>query len=303
MSQVELVRERWIFDHAAPDVRTITLEYTVRNTGSEELFQVFLPLNAFLANLQALDEDGRQLDYLPNREVERALQEAKKEKPAAYERAVTSTPHPEYRISIVLPRDAPLRPGEMRTLRLVHTDGEKPRYLALRALTLPSYHITHVRRVGQPYGIHVAVNAPPDSQLVVDLDDETVRSREHYHSTPPADIDYHFNAYLPPPGDEPYVWRANYHMGPTFMEELILTGWLLLAAVLGIWVFAASLIGGASAPTAKEMFAISGGLSATSAGLLLGLKNAWASRYLKFLLPVFALAAVAWLKWFVLGSG
>ncbi len=303
MSQVELVRERWTFDHSAPDVRTITLEYTVRNTGAEELYQVFLPLSSFLANLQVLDESGHQLDYLPNREVEQALQEAKRDKPAAYAKAVPSTPHPEYRISIVLPPDNPLRPGEMRTLRLVHTDGEKPKYLALRALTLPSYHISHVRRVGQKYGIHVAVTAPADTQLDVELDDETVRSREHYHSTPPRDIDYHFNAYLPPPGEEPYVWRANYHMGPTFMEELILTGWLLLAAALGIWVLAASFLGGASAITAKEMFAISGGVGATSAGLLLGLKNAWASRYLKLLLPIFALAAVAWLRWFVIGGG
>jgi hypothetical protein len=302
MSQVELVRERWVFDHTAPDVRSITLEYTVRNKGPDELFQVFLPLNAFLANLQVLDEDGRQLNYLPNREVERALQEVKKEKPETYERAVTSTPHPQYRISIVLPKAAPLRPGEMRTLRLVHTDGEKPRYLALRALTLPSYHIAHVRRVGQPYGIHVAVNAPPDTQLEVDLDDETVRSREHYHSTPPRDIDYHFNAYLPPPEEEPYVWRANYHMGPTFMEELILTAWLLVAAAGGLWALAAFLLGGGSAQTPKEMLAISGGLAGTSAGLLLGLKNAWASRYLKLLLPVFGVAAVAWLLWFVRGG-
>ncbi len=303
MSQVELVRELWIFDHAAPDVRTITLEYCVRNTGPEELYQVFLPLHSFLANLQVLDEDGRQLDYLPNREVEEALREVKREKPAAYEKAIASTPHPEYRIIIVLPKDAPLRPGEMRTLRLVHTDGEKPKYLILRALTLPSYHISHVRRVGQKYGIHVAVNAPPDTQLEVDLDDETVRGREHYHSTPPQDIDYHFNAYLPPPGEEPYVWRANYHMGPTFMEELILTGWLLLAAVLGIWVLTASFLGGGTTATAREMFAISGGVAATSAGLLLGLKNAWASRYLKLLLPIFALAALAWLRWFVIGGG
>jgi len=302
MSQVELVRERWVFEHVAPDVRSITLEYTIRNTGPEDLFQVFLPLNAFLANLQVLDEGGRQLNYLPTREVERALQEVRKEKPEAYDRAVPATPHPRYRISIVLARHGPLHPGEMRTLRLVHTDGEKPRYLALRALTLPSYHIAHVRRVGQPYGIHVAVNAPPDTQLEVDLDDETVRSREHYHSTPPRDIDYHFNAYLPPPEEEPYVWRANYHMGPTFMEELILTAWLLLAAVGGIGVLVAALFGGASAPTAKEMLAISGGLAATSAGLLLGLKNAWASRYLKLLLPVFAVSAIAWLLWFVRGG-
>jgi hypothetical protein len=302
MSQVELVRERWIFDHVAPDVRSITLEYTVRNTGPEALYQLFLPLNAFLANLEVQDEDGRELNYLPNREVERALQGAKKERPAAYERAVTSTPHPQYRISIVLPKEAPLGPGEMRTVRLVHTDGEKPKYLLLRALTLPSYHITHVRRVDQPYGIHVAVNAPPDTQLAVDLDDETVRSREHYHSTPPSEIDYHFNAYLPPPGDEPYVWRANYHMGPTPMEEFILTAWLTLAAVGGIWVFVASLTGGGSPSTAREMLAIAGGLSATSAGLLLGLRSAWASRYLKLLLPVFAVAALAWLRWFVLGG-
>ena len=302
MSQVELVRERWIFDHVAPDVRSITLEYTVRNSGPDELFQIFLPLNAFLANLQVLDETGRELNYLPNREVERALQDVKKEKPAAYQRAVASTPHPEYRISIVLPKDAPLGPGEMRTLRLVHTDGEKPKYLLWRVLTLPSYHIAHVRRIDQPYGIHVAVNAPPDTQLVVDLDDETVRSREHYHSTPPQDIDYHFNAYLPPPGDEPYVWRANYHMGPTVMEEFILTAWLILAAIGGLWVFATSFSGASSATTAKEMLAIAGGLSATSAGLLLGLRNAWASRYLKLLLPVFAVTAIAWLRWFVLGG-
>ncbi len=88
VSDVELVRERWSFEHRAPDARSITLEYTVRNTGPEELHQVFLPLPAFLANLQVLDEDGRQLNYLPNREVERALQEVKREKPAAYARAV-----------------------------------------------------------------------------------------------------------------------------------------------------------------------------------------------------------------------
>lgn len=302
MSQVELVRERWTFDHTAPDVRAITLEYTVRNTGTEDLFQIFLPLNSFLANLEVLDEDGRQLDYLPNREVERALQEVKRENPETYERAVTATSHPEYRISIVLPQDAPLRPGAMRTLRLVHTDGEKPRYLGLRALTLPSYHISHVRRVGQAYGIHVAVKAPPDTQLAVDVDDETVRGREHYHATPRGEIDYHFNAYLPPPGDEPYVWRANYHTGPPLMEELVLTGWLFLAAALGVWALAAALVVGGVGPTAKAMLAISGALSATSAGLLLSLKSAWASRYLKLLLPVFAVAALAWLLWFVHGG-
>ncbi len=302
MSEVELVRERWTFEHTAPDARSITLEYSVRNTGSEDLFQVFLPLPAFLANLQVLDEDGRQLNYLPNREVERALQEVKTEKPAAYARAVASSAHPQYRISIVLPPEAPLRPGTMRTLRLVHTDGEKPRYLVLRALTLPSYHISHVRRAGQRHGIHVAVNAPPDTQLAVDLDDETVRSREHYHSTPPRDIDYHFNVYLPPAGDEPYVWRANYHMGPTLMEELILTAWLVVAAVAGVWILGLSFQGLPPVPLSREMLAISAAVAATSGGLLLALKNAWGSRYLKLLLVVFAVAAVAWLRWFVMGG-
>jgi len=302
MSEIELVRERWAFDHLAPDVRSITLEYTVRNTGAEDLFQIFLPLNAFLANLQVLDEDGRQLNYLPNREVERALQEVKRDKPAAYEHAVTVTPHPQYRISIVLPPNAPLRPGAMRTLRLVHTDAEKPRYLWLRALTLPSYHISHVRRAGQRHGIHVAVNAPPDTQLEVDVDDETVRSREHYHATPPADIDYHFNAYLPPAGDEPYVWRANYHTGPTLTEEGVLSLWLLVGAAAGLWVLLLSFLGTPSAETSREMLAVSAAVAATSAGLLLALRNAWASRYLKLLLPVFAVAAVAWLRWFVLGG-
>ncbi len=302
MGDVELVRERWTFEHAAPDVRSITLEYTVRNTGAEDLYQVFLPLPAFLANLQVLDEDGRRLNYLPNREVERALQEVRKEKPAAYARAVSSTPHPQFRISIVLPPSAPLAPGAMRTLRLVHTDGEKPRYLFLRALTLPSYHVSHIRRAGQSHGIHVAVNAPPDTQLAVDLDDETVRSREHYHTTPPQDIDYHFNAYLPPAGDEPYVWRANYHMGPTFMEELILTAWLVIGAVAALWALVASYQGASAGPVSREVFAISAAVAATSGGLLLALKNAWASRYLKLLLLVFAVAAVAWLRWFVLGG-
>lgn len=301
MSQVELVRERWFFDHTAPDVRGITLEYTVRNTGEEELFQVFLPLHAFLANLQVLDEGGKILNYLPNREVERALQELREENPSAYERAMTASSTPAYRISVVLPENAPLRPGEMRTFRLVHTDARKPNYLPLRVLTIPSYHITHLRRVGQAFGIHVGVNAPADTELKVDLDDDTVRGQSHYHVTPPGEIDYHFNAYLPPPEHEAYLWRANYHMGPTLMEELILTAWLALAAVAGIWVFLAAL-GGVPALDPREMFAISGGLSATSAGLLLGLKNAWASRYLKLLLPVFAVAAIAWLKYFVVGG-
>ncbi len=299
MSEVELVRERWSFDHLAPDVRSITLEYTVRNTGADDLFQIFLPLPAFLANLQVLDEDGRQLNYLPNREVERALQELRRERPAAYERTVTSSSHPQYRISIVLPPGAPLQPGAMRTLRLVHTDGERPRYLRLRALTLPSYHISHVRRAGQLHGIHVAVTAPPDTQLEIDLDDETVRTRDHYHTTPPRDIDYHFNAYLPPAGDEPYVWRANYHIGPTFMEELILTAWLLAASVAGLAVFLAAFLLPPAPQTAREMLAISAAVAATCAGLLLALKNAWASRYLKLVLPVFGVAAVAWLLWFV----
>ncbi len=301
MSDIELVRERWSFDHTAPDARSITLEYRVRNRGSEDLYQVYLPLPAFLANLQVLDEDGRQLNYLPNREVEAALQEAKEEKPAAYAKAVTAAAHPQYRISVVLPPDAPLRPGAMRTLRLVHTDGERPRYLFLRALTLPSYHISHVRRAGQHHGIHVAVNAPPDTQLAVDLDDETVRSREHYHSTPPQDIDYHFNAYLPPAGDEPYVWRANYHLGPALMEEIVLTAWLLLGAVAGLWVFLASYLGAPAPATSRIMFAVSAAVAGTSGGLLLALRNAWGSRYLKLLLLVFALAAVAWFRWFVLG--
>lgn len=302
MSQVELVRERWTFDHGAPDVRSITLEYTVRNTGSEDLYQVFLPLPSFLANLQVLDEDGRQLNYLPNREVERALQEAKAEKPEAYRRAVAASPHPEYRISIVLPPEKPLKPGTMRSLRLLHTDAEKPRYLFLRALTLPSYHISHVRRAGQRHGIHVAINAPPDAQLDVELDDETVRGREHYHSTPPHDIDYHFNAYLPPAGEEPYVWRANYHIGPSAMEELILTAWLLVGSAAGVWVLLASFAVVPAFQISREMLAVSAAVAATSGGLLLGLKNAWGSRYLKLLLVVFGVAAIAWLRWFVMGG-
>ncbi len=302
MSEVELVRERWSFDHRAPDVRSITLEYTIRNTGADELFQIFLPLPAYLANLQVLDEDGRELNYLPNREVEQALREVKEEKPDAYKRSLSSTGHPQHRISIVLPPEAPLHPGAMRTLRLVHTDSERPRYLRFRALTLPSYHISHVRRVGQRHGLHVAVTAPPDTQLDVDLDDETVRTREHYHSTPPREIDYHFNAYLPPAGDEPYVWRANYHIGPTLMEELILTAWLLVGAAAGVGVLLTAFVGTSPPQTAREMFAASAAVAATSAGLLLGLKNAWAARYLKLLLPVFAVAAVAWLLWFVRGG-
>ncbi len=302
MSQVELVRERWTFDHIAPDVRSITLEYTVRNMGEQELFQLFLPLHAFLANLRVLDEDGRDLNYLPNREVEQALRELREEDPEAFRRTVPPFAHPRYRISIVLPKDAPLRPGEIRTVRLLHTDGERPRYKRWSALTLPSYHIQHRRRVGQVYGLHVAVNAPPDTHLTVEVDDASLLGDSHYHATPESEIDYHFNAYLPPPEKRGYRWQANYELGPARMVEPILTGWLILAFALGAWILAASFSPAVPALGRGEMFAVAGAVSATSAGLLLGLKEAWASRYLLLLLPAFLVSAVAWLRWFVLGG-
>lgn len=288
---VELVRERWLFDHATPDSRSITLEFVVRNNSNQTFYQLFLPLRAFMAGLRVADEDGRVLNYLPNHEVRHALDELEKEKPDNYRWFIDRFSKAKYRICIVFPANSPLGPGEMRTIRLHHVDGTKPKHKVLSALTLPVYRIEHERLLSHTHGLFVDVQTLPDTHLSVKVQDEGLKGIDHYHVTANSEVDHHFDTHLPTALIKPYSWAAEYCLGPTSVESVVLTLWLGVSTIIGIWLNTGAASSNASAPTA-----IAGGLLATSAALVFGLRQSWADRYRLLLIPSILLAAVGWLR-------
>ncbi len=294
---VELIRERWTFEHRAPDDRSITLEYVVRNNSDETFFQLFLPLPEFLHQLRIIDEDGRRLNYLPNQEVERALKEIEHEEPETYTRFLDRFSHAQYRILIVLPRSRPLGPGEMRTIRLLHVDGRRPEYVERSVLTMPEYNIRHKRLLNHPHGLFVDVHAPADTHLSVDVYDDEVRNYGHYYVGEQETMHYHFGAYLPPAKKRPYTWGATYRVGPTVATQLILSLWLLLSVGLGTWLLLASGLPQVPSLNVVSMTSIAGGATAASAALLFTLRRSWADRYRLLLLPPLMVNAIAWLTW------
>jgi hypothetical protein len=288
---VELVRELWFFDHATPDSRSISLEFVVRNNSTQTFYQLFLPLRHFLSGLRVADEDGRVLNYLPNHEVRQALAELEKEKPDNYRWFIDRFSKAKYRICIVFPANSPLGPGEMRTIRFRHVDGIKPKHKILSALTLPIYTVEHERLLSHTHGLFVDIQAPQDTHLSVKVEDAGVTKMAHYYVTAKKEVDHHFGVHLPPASIMPYSWAAEYWLGPTSVESVVLTLWLVASTLVGVWLSI-----GAASSKATALTAIAGGLLATSAALVFGLRQSWADRYRLLLIPSILLSALGWLK-------
>jgi len=94
------------------------VEYHVRNLADRQFNFVFLHLRQFERDLRIFDENDEQLNFYRNDEVEAMLQAAEEENPTAYESVEEQLDRWEYMIYIQLPPDRPLRPGEMRIVRL-----------------------------------------------------------------------------------------------------------------------------------------------------------------------------------------
>jgi hypothetical protein len=290
---VELLRERWLFEHPTPDSRSIVLEFVVRNNSRQTFYQLFLPLRSFLSGLHVMDEDGRVLNVLPNEEVRTVLKEVEDESPDTYRWFIDRFAKARYRICIVFPAESPLGPGEIRTIRLAHVDGVRPKHKFLSALKLPVYRIEHERLLSHTHGLFVDVQTPPDTHLSVTVGDAEIRGRNHYHVTPNEEIDHHFGAYLPPASTAPYSWFAEYWLGPTKVDSIVLSLWLAFSTVAGIWLA----LDPFSTSSAASLTAIAGGLLATSSALVFGLRKSWADRYRLLLIPSILFTALGWLRW------
>ena len=284
-----------MIEHDAIDFRRIAVEFTVRNNSDRTFHQLFLPLPEFLENLTIEDDTGRKLAYLPNDEVEKALEEYKRENPTGYNRFIDRYADTRYRLCLVLPKESALNPYDVRTFRLVYSDRSRPRYVRWHVLKLPIFDIRARRLLNHPHGFFYVVLAPPDTQLAVDVFDDEVRNRKSYHVTSKDELHYVFSAYLPPAEERAYSWEAEYTIGPTKLTRWALASWFFVSLVGGLWLMAAAASSSVPALGASQMNALSGGLLATSAGLIFTLKEAWADRYRALLALAALSSAIGWL--------
>jgi len=248
-----------------------------------------------LSGLRVLDEDGRILNYLPNKEVEDALEDFRREDPVGFDRLIGHWGKAEYQICVVFPPESPFRAGQIRTVRFVHTDGKRPDYVKWSLLKLPSYNIEHERPRNHSHSLFVVVQAPQDTYLSVQVNDGEVRGEDHYYVTALDQIVYHFSAHLPAAKRKPYSWTATYNLGPPKVEQLILSLWWFLAVALGTWVITAFYYSQVPTLPVSGMTAVAAGATAATAALLLSLKSSWAERYRLALVPAFIVTVVAWI--------
>lgn len=314
-NQVELVRviDRTI--HISSADRKKEVDYTVRNNSSDELNYIFLPLRQFEVNLRAYDEEGTQLNYYPNDEVERFLENAKEENKAGYQSLERRFKHAEYRLFIQLPPERPLAPGELRTIQLTFEESDPVEFYNISD---PSIHTGWKSKWKQKFfkipSFVADVERFPGAEhdefiIVIGASGYGARGEAKIGGTRPTREIYENNfedenrvlsARLPEADNGHYTLNLQYDLVPNNHSLMLgLAIYWIGVVILGLVSFILSVLAsfGPMLGLSDIGTTVSAGLITATIGLIFALNVDWTDRYR--LLSVFPLLlhGMAWVLW------
>lgn len=300
--------------HVSPEDRRKEVDYTVRNTTDDTFHYLFVPLRKFEQNLQVYDEDDTRLNVFPNRVVTEMLDDLADTDPEAHRRIEDRFKQFEYRVFIQLPSDRPIRPGELRTIRLTFEQSEPVEFYQLtdpsllrgwvsnwrrKFFRIPSFVADVERFPGHMHDVFVVVVGTAGYTVV----GETKQTRatdsdlqaELYENGLSEDTRVLSNRL--PPTQSRYNWTLQYELVPNNSDLMrLLVSYWAGAVIAGSVSAAVGALGLLSSMSGLAM-TVSAGFITVTVSLVFALQADWTDRYrLLSVIPV-VVHAIAWLVW------
>jgi hypothetical protein len=316
---VELVRVINRARHVSPTVRTWEKEFIIRNNSDKNKSYIFIPLIEFRLNLEVFDEDDTQLNYFPNDEVDELLTELKDKSEKSYKKIEKRFDGIEYKLLIQLPQDNPIRPGELRTIKISYGQSEAVEYHQLsdhpwfnrllwkqKLFTVPSYVARAERLPHETHSEHFVVEGPDGYDTIADNSTEHTDRDGFYESGYGRDTRV-LSTRLPPPTDKKYTWKLKYELISVRREVMKLLGvfWIISLVTSFILFFQFLDLAGCISLNG-ELFetsyktigqTLSTSLVTVIIGILFRVRNKWATRYRFLCLVPLGLHILSWTLW------
>jgi hypothetical protein len=291
---VDLVRviDRTI--HRSPTVREKEREYHVRNGAEENFNYILLPLREFKPNLQIFDENGDRLNYYPNREVKDILADLADADEDAFEEFQHRFKHADYKVYIQLPPDRPLRPGELRTIRLTYEQTETVEFHDLterpifttqwkhwrrKVFDIPSFAGDAERFPGHGYDIFIKIMGPDGYSAVGESNREGGEPAKEIYENYMDHGTRVLSIRLPPAESKRYSFDLLYDLVPNnqrLMQDLAL--YFLTSLVTGAVLVAFAAMDAFTGLNDYWMILSAAFMSGT-VGLVFTLDSDWSNRY------------------------
>lgn len=275
---------------------------------------IYLPLPKFARGLQVQDEDGRLLNFLPNSVVDEILAELKTGSPTEFSHFEHRFKHVEYKLAVLLPDEAPLKPQSVRTIRLCYPANEPAKLYGVlgsmpaakketklrsriwrqwvsRVFSIPYNEIAVARFEGHNHDHFVVIDGMADHVLyAVDTVDGNEPQKLYRNGLDGEDRVA--SVRLPPAEKGPYRWKIVYDQRPAGRGRLATLSLFLIATVL------VALLGWCSFLTGNWPLlsspALVVGFGASTLGLMTSLENPSEDRFRVLLaLPLLAQGALA----------
>ncbi len=317
---VELVRVINRVTHISPTDRTWDKEFIVRNNSDEDKSYIFIPLVEFRLNLEVFDEDDTRLNYFPNSEVDNLLRKLRDDSEEEYEKIEKRFGGIEYKLLIQLPQNNPIRPGELRTIRISYGQYEAVRYHRLsdrpwvcnipwkqKFFTVPSFVARAQRSSYETHSEHFVVEGPAGYATVADTSTEH-SDRDGFYERGYGKDTQVLSTRLPPPTDDGYTWKLAYELISVRRGLMkLLTAFWVVSFITVLTIIVAQLLDlsgcislnktlfGSSYQTIGQTY--SAGLVTGLVGVIFRVRTQWASRYRILCLVPLLLHIASWILW------
>lgn len=320
---VELVRVINRARHVSPTARTWEKEFIVRNNSDKNKSYIFIPLVEFRLNLEVFDEDDTRLNYFPNSEVDELLEKLRDRSEESYKKIEKRFDGIEYKLLIQLPQDNPIRPGELRIIRISYGQSEAVEYHRLsdrpwfnncrllwkrKLFTVPSYVARAERSPHETHSEHFVVEGPEGYATIADSSTEHT-DRDGFYELGYGSDTRVLSTRLPPPSDDEYTWKLRYELISVRrgLMKLLAVFWIFSLITSFIVIFQLLDLAGcvslsgelfeASYKTIGQTF--SAGLVTGLIGVIFRVRDQWASRYRILCLVPLLLHILSWTLWHV----
>lgn len=306
---IQLVRTVDRTIHVSPMDRRKEVDYTVRNPTDSTFNFVFLPLPQFERNLEVFDEDGRKLNYYPNRIVENWRESRPREDQLELKQKFE---HSEYSLLVQLPRKTPLGPGDLRTIQITYEQSEPIEYHRIwepslfrgwysdwkkKFFRIPTFIADSDRYPGPINDEFVVVVGPSGYSTYGSAAIEGGEPSRNYYENGLDDNTRVVSVRVPPADDEPFEWEMEYDLVPNNNGLMkVLVGFWILASLTGGLSILIELLGGYG--DLEPLFlAMSGGIITATLGLIFALEPQWTNRYKIMSIIPLLFHGGAWTVW------
>lgn len=302
--------------HLSPNSRKKEIDIMVENPGNEPVEFILVPLNEFKRNLTVYDEDDRMLNIIPKRWYKEIVDELVEEGVKGAE-DVQADIENNVPTLIQLPKDEPVEPDSLRTIRLEFEQSDQVKVRKFREgrknwrylfFDVPYFTASVTRSPDENHDVFVIVVGIPGYASIGESDrqgenpEETTGEKIHRNGL--NDNTRNLSIRLPAPAKDQYSLQSEYSLIPNgsgFLATLA-AYWVIAVAVGGISI--AAEIGLIPITWFDLISAYHGYQTTLSAAFLTGtigvitaVRYEWADRYRMLCVIPIVLHSIAWILW------